>query len=469
MNRRLRPRLSLFVFGIVLAVQVAVGNAQTPATDNTFTVQRNGSVSVGCVPQRPNQQSIDLAHIEFNDNGTFAKAGQLDNAVDCITQARKNPNGAVVVLFVHGWHHNAAWTPSKNDGDEHFASFRRILMSLALREAERYSGGVESGRRVVGVYLGWNGDPQSGFFGFIAKYVSTYPAFFERYKVAETIAAGTDIRETVRRVIAETKTGSGPDSPLALIGHSMGAMILEMSLEALVRQDQSIGASRSTSSESCVHVERNGQPAVFPDLVLLLNSAADADTSRSLITLLDQKRIRKVGTCDGRTFHAPLIIAATSLGDTATRDWFRRAKPGHATAANTPSLLTHRLTGESPRVRCLPRPLDHLATDYEQTWHCLRSPSIANDQITDVAIDLPRANVLRNDCHTRYRLLRTSTSQSVTPYWLLQLETAIVSDHNDIFNRQASLLIMSFMQLSGSIVSVAKSWSDLFDPDQGPC
>jgi hypothetical protein len=171
---------SVVTFAFVLAALPADARSfQTSETESAFTVQRDGKVSRGCADSQPNDQSIDIAHIEFNDDATFARAGQLKISLDCIANARrKNRNGAVVVLFVHGWHHNAAWNPATGVGDEHFMQFRRILMSLALREAERYGiGGIPAGRRVVGVYLGWNGDPQSGFYAWIAKHVHTITSF----------------------------------------------------------------------------------------------------------------------------------------------------------------------------------------------------------------------------------------------------------------------------------------------------
>lgn len=33
----------------------------------------------------------------------------------------------MVLLFVHGWHHNAAWNPSTNSGDEYFGTALPLL------------------------------------------------------------------------------------------------------------------------------------------------------------------------------------------------------------------------------------------------------------------------------------------------------------------------------------------------------
>ena len=138
-----------------------------PSHNNTY--QRLGSVftvSRGVLPGSgsavPDDQSFDLAVIQFKDDGSFTDASQLKAATDCIEAARQQyGTGAIVVIFIHGWHHNARWDITTNDGDEHFKEFRRILMTLTLRELERRFDGEPGWRRVVGVYLSWNGDPEN--------------------------------------------------------------------------------------------------------------------------------------------------------------------------------------------------------------------------------------------------------------------------------------------------------------------
>jgi hypothetical protein len=99
--------------------------------DGRAGVGRNRDPRPG--PRGANQASFEVATIAFDDGGDLADPRAVGDAAACIERARKgNPNGAIVVLFAHGWHHGPDWS------DTHFASFRRVLASLALREAERY-------------------------------------------------------------------------------------------------------------------------------------------------------------------------------------------------------------------------------------------------------------------------------------------------------------------------------------------
>lgn len=462
----------LFLTPVALIVQLeratAYSSGDNPnlAKNSVFTVERGG-VHSGCIDSKPNDQSIDISTIEFEDNGSFSKGSQLDAAVGCIDHARsENPNGAIVVLFIHGWHHNAAWDPGTNGGDPHFMEFRNLLMSLALREAERYFSGP-AGRRVVGIYVGWNGDPKQGMLHHLHEDLS----FWNRYEVASRIAGSADMRQMLASVIDHTKqsvNSAQVESPLIMVGHSMGALILETAFLALLQQSKNTGSTvPSNAPSSCAAVKSGDRPTRFPDLVLLLNAAAESKIDRALGAQIEQRKIRKLVACGFPSFYAPLIISATSEGDTATKNWFPAGKQGHRTAAHIPEMLTHRLVSEPIGSTCSPRGAGQMMPDFGQSWHCLRQPIIQNGLVESVALDFPQASVPRDPCHVRYRLQalhRTPTSQ-----WIFQVPTNVIKDHNDIFNPQARLLITGLTQISGSVMSLARDWNDTFEQEEGKC
>ena len=187
---------------------------------SVYCVDGANAVRLGRCDQRPNDQSFDVAIIEFQDDGSLADARQLKSAADTIAAARDaDRNGVLVVLFIHGWHHSAKWDVSKyashwdaegadTGDDQHFRQFRRVLMGLTVREAERYLPfGEEGGRRVVGIYLGWNGDPTSWFGSWLSRQeYATHLSFYDRYKAAEEVGGGRAIREVIRTIVEVTKT-----------------------------------------------------------------------------------------------------------------------------------------------------------------------------------------------------------------------------------------------------------------------
>jgi hypothetical protein len=190
---------------------------------SVFCVESNG-VRPGFGNRPPNDPSFDVAVIEFENDGSFTDSGQLKATVDGIAAARDaNPYGALVVLFIHGWHHSAKWDVDKYvsqwnaaaEDDQHFRQFRRVLMGLVKREAERYLATGDRGRRVVGIYLGWNGDPISWFGSWLSHTEhATHLSFYNRYKVAEAVGvaatSGKRSAPSLRSPRSPSKIGPSP-------------------------------------------------------------------------------------------------------------------------------------------------------------------------------------------------------------------------------------------------------------------
>ncbi len=84
----------------------------------------------------PELSRSDFHVIEFNDEGEMHLPGQYD-----MLKARlaKNP-GAELLIFIHGWHHNAAPT------DDNFVAFQRFHRQMA-----------KTNPGLIGLYIGWRG------------------------------------------------------------------------------------------------------------------------------------------------------------------------------------------------------------------------------------------------------------------------------------------------------------------------
>lgn len=439
----------------------------------------------------PNDPSFDLAVIQFKDDGRYLDSRQIDAAEDCIRKARlSNANGALVVVFIHGWHHGAHWarTPStlasQTDGDDHFHAFRLVLESLTLREAERYVTEPATatkpetvkagGRRVVGIYVGWNGDPEDSWVSGIP--VLTHSTFWNRYPVAEMIGSGAQFRETVRRVVASTKElmpvspdqpgKARPESPLIMIGHSMGALMLQSAFLSLLEDKRKPLALHQTAGQAGpVELRRGGDIVSFPDLILSLNSAADSNIAKRTIKALERQKIAKTASAMGIRYSPPLLVSVTSTGDTDTKGMWRIAKGfRRKTDGHDGSLFTHRFKLKAPLVMCAPREF----LDLGQNWHCLRRPEPSTAATPVIPIDLPvREREGREDVavpHDRYTIEPIGDMGSARLVWVFQVPPVLVKDHNDVFNSRARSLILGLVQISGAVASVAEDWERSFEP-----
>jgi hypothetical protein len=447
------------------------------------TKERRHAVEAPTSDVEPNKASFDLAVVQFKDDGTYLNPSQIDAAEDCIRKARTskpNSNGAMVIVFIHGWHHGAHWkrtastTASDPDGDDHFHSFRLILESLALREAERYSaGGKPAGRRVVGVYIGWNGDPEGSWISGLP--IIRHGTFWNRYRVAERIGGHAQFRESIRRVVNSTKEPVTvptdqpptlrPESPLVLIGHSMGALMLQSAYAALLEdQQQPLQRQRLQPAPATVAIRSGDTLVSFPDLVLSLNSAADSAIAKRIIRALEQRSMKKDAAAGEIRYSPPLLISVTSTADSDTRDTWARAKPGRKTDGNDSSLFTHSFVLGASVVTCKPGE----TVDMGQNWHCLRRPQPPSIETPDIPIDLPtRERNGRDDVavpHARYVITATGDKKQPHLMWAFQVPPELIKDHNDIFNSRARSLVLGLIQVSGAVASIAENWEKSFEP-----
>jgi hypothetical protein len=436
-------------------------NRRGETVHTVFRRQPTDSVAPGCIPLPAYTQSIAVGVVEFNDRGTYVDRAQVSAVADCISESRRlNSNGVVVLVFAHGWHHNATWDVENDGGDLHFKAFRRVMMSLVLREAERARV-----RSVVGVYVGWRGKTSEGLLSSITEHFT----FWSRLRVAERIGNSADAQDVIVRIVDATKRDlpGSADSPLIFAGHSMGALILETAfLSTLRTEPNGLLRDRSPASGSCAGVVKGTQPVLFPDLVLLLNAATDARIGRSMSELLQRQGVVRQIDCGSMKYAAPVVVSVTSEADVATGTWFPLGSGGRKTEGHDQSLITHSFR-QAGGALCPPRRDDFIVNDFNQDWHCLREPVVINAYLRSLAIDLP-GPAPRDTCKVRYRLAPVNPGTSAS-FWNFQVPREVMGGHSDVFNTRSNLLVMALAQMSGGVLSVARDWLDVFEPEAGLC
>ena len=347
---------------------------------------------------------------------------------------RPDYSGIAIVVFAHGWRHNA------NVCDENVACFRTFLKRVQSDAATvaRVSAGRVKPKRIVAVYAGWRG---------LSARVQPFedPSFWARKRVSHRIADG-DLIELLTRVELFVDRANAVDSNrarLSVIGHSLGGTMVYAALanilkarvlEALDRQD------RPDPRASLIHG--------FGDLVVLINPAFEASLYAPLQEIAN--RFRRVSP-----HQTPVLITIASETDGPNGSWFplgrrletlfestgdRSPRREIVTAVgNYQPFWTHRLTGPEPA-----RPGKPIAGTFGSatTTRCackLPLEPVGDVEASELAslfvgkappVPVPGAMPM---AYGRARLICLPSVNPENPFWVVRASDEVVHGHNGIF------------------------------------
>jgi hypothetical protein len=259
-----------------------------------------------------NGKEFDLGVIELSDDGHVADDVQKDIVFARLHEValggkgksidfHKSP-GAVIVTFVHGWHHRSKVC------DNNLACFRRVLQALS-------EAGGKDGRPVFGVYIGWRGDSIEN---------PSFLSFYDRKATAHRIGheAGREILLDLNDAYREMndRIDNGMTHPVTMVtaGHSFGGALVYSAVEgALVRELRNLDGAGSVHVVGRRAVECNGtkvrpiRPGIG-DLVVLVNPAFEARRYRQFV---DDE------STSGRYAdeQLPVLLTVASEGDDAVK------------------------------------------------------------------------------------------------------------------------------------------------------
>ncbi len=231
-----------------------------------------------------------LGYVEIDDQGTVWDREQQKKVIGYIDEAGKNPEGYLLVTFIHGWKHNA----SSEDGN--VQGFRESLQHLAQLEIEASKNAQPPTppRKIIGVYIGWRGlsatDP-----------LNEQLSFWDRKNTAERVGHGA-VTEFLRLAENSSKSAKqvNKNTSFVVVGHSFGGLVLYSSLsqimmERMACQDKPIEA--------------------FGDLVVMINPAIEAARFTPL------RQISADRSYEQGNF--PALVIMTSKADWATKFAFK--------------------------------------------------------------------------------------------------------------------------------------------------
>lgn len=215
-----------------------------------------------------NGEIFTIGIIELSDDGHIKDVGQRDEVFRELKRVARGGDtvsasspGAVLVTFVHGWHHKAKVC------DENLSCYRRVMQGLVERKGDRANKGP-----VFGIYIGWRGDSMHKY---------TALSFYNRKAAAQHVGSlgGRDLllelgqmqKDLDREV--RTATGGQRFVNAVTVGHSFGGALVYSAVEALEVSEYQ--TKHGVGYPSC-----NGGPkpvrAGIGDLVILVNPAFEA-------------------------------------------------------------------------------------------------------------------------------------------------------------------------------------------------
>jgi hypothetical protein len=410
----------------------------------------------------------DLITAEFDDQGWLQDTSGLrpkpDHIDDVLTKLEQiynenQKNGISIVLYVHGWQHNA------HPEDLDVVNFRKFLTDLKAAENGRAlspspaasSGapriydvptkGETTGPRVVGVYVGWRGES-------IPLRVLNLVTFWDRKNTAEHVAAGSvrelfqqldfvrdcgrtelDWKDMRRRLSPAERFKEGKvghrNVRMLTIGHSFGGLVTYRGLSS-----EFIGSAVRASEDD--YVSRLG------DLVFIVNPAFEGARHEPLH--IAGQRIRTL-----KRNQLPTLIIAQTSADYATRFAFPIARALNTFWEMQPEAeldATVLAVGHNPRYRT--HSLSKCTSGNECKTSCQPSAPKVKAAVKALSVDqeevLGEAEFMEKMGHEGFQDQTTylcsglalavegKLQPSQNPFWVVHTTPDIMDSHSDIFN-----------------------------------
>jgi hypothetical protein len=415
--------------------------------DQDKVAEENGVTPAPVPPTQKNdcydeQKKTCSLFVEYDDFGHLFSRAQLNEVTSTAEHVSKN-NG-IVVVYVHGWHHNA------KTGDPDLTAFHQAIENAGALDREAY----KDKRKVMGIYVGWRGES-----------VSVMPfsllTFWDRKNTAQAIGDGA-VFELFRKLANHRE--QNPKSRLVVVGHSFGAAVTYSSVAHSI-MDQIIDDPYPNAP--------NGGPSQDTskrwDLVVLVNPAFEAMQVRPHFELARSR--------DYKPDQLPHLIIVTSQDDWATKTAFpagrnlstifkKYADPVSA-GMNTSAIghyipyVTHQLeVSEKCKVGTEISSVNKLGHVVAASTYCFGDkrallPDAKTGKMADPVL-LTRCDN-EGDCGVvagSHTILRGSASEGKTPEKMpimnIRTTGAVMSGHNDIWNSTMQGFLVQFMLLTVS-------------------
>lgn len=374
-------------------------------------------VAMGCGPGSQFRSQVwdpaaangyELAFLEFTERGNLRDRGLMHELLATLDET----SNAVVLVFVHGWKHNA----SPQDGN--VLSFRGLLENLSRSRT------ALGERKIIGIYLGWPGLSVS------VPIVGEF-SFWSRKSVAQEVGKGgvTELLLRLEEALVPQKQDRG--NLLLIVGHSFGGAIVlsalhEVLLDRVVNAEEASGQCRRKGRDACEVEAPCVRTRRLANGVIALNPAIEGNQILQLKELISERCFPK----DQPT----LLHVISTEADAATHTYFPLAQ--RLGTLFWEEEVLDRVYRGTPTELSEER-LDRVAVgNLDRFW---------TGRMTRGAAGWEYCSFARNhyfECGPSVpkpmRLLPTRTFE---PAAFIYTDSAFMGDHNDVFNSSVSAYV----------------------------
>ena len=387
----------------------------------------SGTCSAAFIEEQPEYL---LGFVEFDDLGWSWQRQQQHALIARLEQEIKERD-VLMVVFVHGWKHNA------ESCDSNVTCFREVLRQLHATETALAGKGTP--RRIVGIYVGWRGDSARGK-------LLRQTTFFGRKSTAHRVGSGAvtellvrlkEIRNRRHRQLEAATPPHSSSTRLVLVGHSFGAALLYSATSPLIMERMAVAAASDTD-----RLVRG-----FGDLVVLVNPAFEAARYQPLNATAEEGGFPPE--------QKPVLAIITSQGDKATGKAFPL---GRSFSAKFDDYRSGPLRGEQRRANI--RAVGHFAPyrthwlnanpatpelskpnrDLEASCECpsriMAGPTVSDAEVTQTVADL-RAHQWADDAELEFPtstlVLDPGKLPANSPLMVISVDADIIPNHSDIY------------------------------------
>lgn len=416
MTRTLRLAGLAFVslIAVVWIVYPALRDLLNPHADGNQSHCVNAGTGVED-PALISRPSGGVKIIALNDYGEFVNRCQLTDVLFDLnwdlskevndlrppvrSDARKLPK--LVVLYVHGWKHNA------ETDDDDLKSFEQLIDGLKARQTDK--------KNVLGIYIGWNAKLGWGPVDNLT--------FWEKSSVADRIAQSGVVTKIVSAIGSVLKRDTEKADQFIAIGHSFGARIIySATAQNLIYETEQAHPGHNLGIYKQISSSANA--------VILLNPAFEAARYEAIADISREYERFNIS-------QNPLLVSISSENDWATNVAFpvgawlglERDVKERTTIGNFNAFITHRL-----------KPIENNS--------CVRE---AESSISDLYAS-GELCLKRNDEQDAYK--------NHNPFIIAKADKAIIAGHGDIWNPKFSKWLFEFIDALAYSVAVSNNkWS----------